>query len=426
MTCDIFICCCREDGRELARPLKSELVRRGYRVFLDFDEVKESVSDRRIIEAIDAAPIFMVILSPHALDRCVNVDDWVRREIEYALAHERHFIPVDPDRSFAGFPPDFPDSLKEGLGQHRLSPVIFGPSLTASVDEMVRERIEPLLLRSGRAVAPARSGTLSRIETEMLAAQAQAVFDRGDWYEATVLWRKAAEQGHGGAQYCLGRCCYYGWGVAQDYAEAVRWWREAAELGYSDAQSDLGMCCDNGRGMAQNSVEAVEWYRRAAEQGNRFAQCNLGGCYSQGRGVAQDWAEAVRWWREAAEQGYDVAQNNLGECYYYGWGVAQDYAEAVEWYRRAAGQGNCDAQSSLGFCYYNGCGVAQDYAEAVEWYRRAAEQGDSDAQNDLGECYYYGRGVAQDRAEAVEWYRRAADNGHESAQARLDEMEKMP
>ena len=36
------------------------------------------------MEAIDAAPIFMVILSPHALDRCANADDWVRREIEYA------------------------------------------------------------------------------------------------------------------------------------------------------------------------------------------------------------------------------------------------------------------------------------------------------------------------------------------------------
>ena len=92
MAYDIFISYRRDGGKELARPLKSELELRGYRVFLDFDELKDGVFDRRIMEAIDAAPIFMVILSPHALDRCANADDWVRREIEYALEHDRHFI----------------------------------------------------------------------------------------------------------------------------------------------------------------------------------------------------------------------------------------------------------------------------------------------------------------------------------------------
>lgn len=81
MPYDIFISYRREGGRELARSLKSELERRGYRVFLDFDELNDGIFDRRIMEAIDAAPIFMVLLSPHALDRCVNADDWVRREI---------------------------------------------------------------------------------------------------------------------------------------------------------------------------------------------------------------------------------------------------------------------------------------------------------------------------------------------------------
>ena len=115
MPYDIFISYRREGGRELARSLKSELERRGYRVFLDFDELNDGIFDRRIMEAIDAAPIFMVLLSPHALDRCVNADDWVRREIEYALSHDRHVVPIDPDRSFSGFPPGISEVLKKAL-----------------------------------------------------------------------------------------------------------------------------------------------------------------------------------------------------------------------------------------------------------------------------------------------------------------------
>ena len=159
MAYDIFISYRRDGGKELARPLKSELELRGYRVFLDFDELKDGVFDRRIMEAIDAAPIFMVILSPHALDRCVNADDWVRREIEYALEHHRHFIPIDPDRSFEGFPPDIPDTLKAGLGQHQFSQVMFEQLFKVSVDKMVRERIEPLLQQVGRAAAQEQART---------------------------------------------------------------------------------------------------------------------------------------------------------------------------------------------------------------------------------------------------------------------------
>lgn len=153
MAYDIFISYRREGGRELARSLKSELERRGYRVFLDFDELNDGIFDRRIMEAIDASPIFMVLLSPHALDRCVNADDWVRCEIEYALSHDRHVVPIDPDRSFSGFPPGISEVLKKGLGLHQFSEVMFGQLFKESIDKMVRNRIEPLLQRVGRAAS---------------------------------------------------------------------------------------------------------------------------------------------------------------------------------------------------------------------------------------------------------------------------------
>lgn len=432
MAYDIFISYRRDGGKELARPLKSELELRGYRVFLDFDELKDGVFDRRIMDAIDAAPIFMVILSPHALDRCVNADDWVRREIEYALAHDRHFIPVDPDRSFAGFPPDIPDTLKAGLGQHQFSQVMFEQLFKVSVDKMVRERIEPLLQRVGRAAAQEPGGALFHVETDLPcrilkfgkelctvrpdsdtairlrkgrhkleAVSLDCPDDRLQWVQtvednemedlltvellpvqqrrleevrrAEAAVRAEAEQW---LQYGDREC------AAGNYAEAVKWYRKAAEQGNADAQNSLGVCYYNGNGVVQDYSEAVKWFRKAAEQGNAAAQSKLGACYQLGKGVKRNYAEGVKWYRTAAEQGYAAAQYCLGACYHRG---KRDYAEAVKWYRKAAEQGHAVAQFNMGYSYYNGKGVVRSYSEAVKWYRKAAEQGNENAKKKLAE-----------------------------------------
>ncbi|MBQ0082638.1 MAG: toll/interleukin-1 receptor domain-containing protein, partial [bacterium] len=81
---DIFISYRREGGKEYARNLTSELVSRGFHPFLDFDELVDGKFDKRITDAIESAPVFMFILSPGSLDRCVNEEDWVRKEILHA------------------------------------------------------------------------------------------------------------------------------------------------------------------------------------------------------------------------------------------------------------------------------------------------------------------------------------------------------
>ena len=142
---DIFICYRREGGKEIARSLKSELDRRGYEVFLDFDKLKDGVFNQKIMDAIEDAPIFLVVLSPHSLDRCVNEGDWVRAEIEYAIKKNRHFIPVNPDGTFTGFPNKIPDFIRDGLGQHQFSDIMLGQLFNASIEQMINERIKPIL-----------------------------------------------------------------------------------------------------------------------------------------------------------------------------------------------------------------------------------------------------------------------------------------
>ena len=260
---------------------------------------------------------------------------------------------------------------------------------------------------------------------------AQEMYDKGENYyygrngvgkdftEAAKWYRKSAEKGHVGAQYCVGYAYEAGEGVVQDYVEAYKWFVKAAEKGHAKAQRRLGALYYNGDGVEQDYCMALQWFRKAAEQGDAFAQANLGVMYCNGQGVEQDDEEAVVWFRKSAEQGDDDAQSGLGFMYDTGRGVAQDYGEAVKWYRKAADQGHATAQCNLGFMYDAGRGVAQDYGEAVKWYRKAAEQGDAIAQYNLGVMYDNGQGVEQDYGEAVKWYRKAAKLGNSDAQRNM-------
>ena len=151
---DIFISYRREGGKNYARILKPELEKRGFqdRVFLDFDELKDGKFDKRIMDAIDSAPIFIIILSDGCLDRCVNEDDWVRQEILHALEANKHIIPVVCDKSFRDFPVDIPEVIKKGLGQHQFTQIDTDTLLRASVNELVEFRITPVISKLAKDV----------------------------------------------------------------------------------------------------------------------------------------------------------------------------------------------------------------------------------------------------------------------------------
>ena len=88
--------------------------------------------------------------------------------------------------------------------------------------------------------------------------------------------RALAEAGDIEAQYNLGVYAA-GRGVSQDAAEAVTWFRRAAEQGHAGAQFTLGVMYAAGEGVPEDDVEAVAWFRRAAEQGSRPARSSTSG-----------------------------------------------------------------------------------------------------------------------------------------------------
>ena len=245
-----------------------------------------------------------------------------------------------------------------------------------------------------------------------------------DYKEAVMWYKKAAEQGNARAQYNLGLCYYYGNGVDQDYKEALTWYKKAADQGYANAQAKFGNSYYYGEGVDQDYKEAVMWYKKAADQGHTGAQADLGSCYRWGHGVYPSSTEALRWFKLAAEAGDSSAQYELGDMYRIGWwGTPKNIEEAVRLYKLSAVQGDPRAQYELGCLYEFGDGVEENEEEAVRLYKLSAEAGYDDAQYSLGLCYKDGIGIEKNIELAIKWFKKAADQDNEDAQEELEKLE---
>src|SRR5688500_6610650 len=77
-----------------ALSIYQHLTQQGYDVFFDFTGIASGDFERTILENIKARAHFLVLLSPSALERCVEPNDWLRREVETALSTQRNIVPL--------------------------------------------------------------------------------------------------------------------------------------------------------------------------------------------------------------------------------------------------------------------------------------------------------------------------------------------
>ncbi len=77
-----------------ALAIYQNLTTHGYDVFFDYDSIASGDFEQVILGNIKARAHFLVVLTPSALERCVNSDDWLRREIETALDEKRNIVPI--------------------------------------------------------------------------------------------------------------------------------------------------------------------------------------------------------------------------------------------------------------------------------------------------------------------------------------------
>jgi len=75
-----------------------------------------------------------------------------------------------------------------------------------------------------------------------------------------------AQAGDARRQYEMGKMCYYGDGMPQDYEAAVEWWQKAAEQGNYEAQLALVSAYRTGTGVEKNQRLANYWLEHAGRQ----------------------------------------------------------------------------------------------------------------------------------------------------------------
>jgi hypothetical protein len=112
MAYDVFISYRRKGaGAGVAGELQAKLEQRGYKVFLDVDNIGSGAFPAQIENAIKECRDFLLILSPGMLDRCSDENDWVRREILLAEQYDKNIIGV----SLPGFVMPEPELLPAPL-----------------------------------------------------------------------------------------------------------------------------------------------------------------------------------------------------------------------------------------------------------------------------------------------------------------------
>lgn len=84
----------RRTNQFTALAIFKDLTARGYDVFFDYNSINSGDFEQIILREIEARGHFIIILTPSALERCNDPNDWVRREIEHALLHKRNIIPL--------------------------------------------------------------------------------------------------------------------------------------------------------------------------------------------------------------------------------------------------------------------------------------------------------------------------------------------
>lgn len=106
----------------------------------------------------------------------------------------------------------------------------------------------------------------------------------------------------------LADCYRYGWGVEQDQKKALYLYREAAKQGSGEAQFCVAVKYFGAKpGDEASRKRGFRWCKRSAESGFVYGKAALGICYLNGIGTDQKTGLAAKWLKEAADGGNDLS-----------------------------------------------------------------------------------------------------------------------
>lgn len=413
---DIFISYRRENGSQMARLLCSNLEERGYKCFLDVEELKAGHFDEALLRNIESSESFILVLSPGCLDRCRNKGDWLRREIAHAIGLKKRIVPV----MLPGFqfppPENLPEELRD-LDRHNAVPYS---------NDFFKAMMEKLcsLLGKPKTKTPQKSWGLIGLLVGMVAILAGVVAYLL-LFRTTTTEKKAASMHQATPTPVSSLIIPTVTPEIQPTAlpavaalpAKVKPQKPKPTPTPKITSTDIALWLAKGeKAYREGDVpQALMWLKKAGDQGDPTAENLLGTIYQNGHGETLDYPQAEEWFRKAAEQGNVSAEYNLGymkDCLN---DFPHNYTEALMWYQKAAAQGSPDAEAAIGRLYCLGFGVPQDYKKSLMWHQKAAAQGNGFADISIGYLYLQSQIGKNDYQDALKWFQKGVKDGYPNA-----------
>lgn len=390
---DIFISYRREDGYSMADSIYQRLNNAGYSVFLDLERLGSGKFNVKLLSVIEQCQDFILILSPKALDRCVNDDDWVRREVEHAMKCQKNIVPI----ILAGFEWPLQEELSESITE-----LPYYNGISVSDVNVFNENIERLKKRFLKS-KPKPKFDIFRWLSVLLVVLVGLYLGQDELKNLYInlsdkYGKPYFELPEGEPEYPNVGDCYQ-----KDFTDSLLYIEykkvsdkviskdslgivfATAQAGEEESQFQIGsICYDIGkiketkqeRDYGAYQKDALYWFTKSAKQDYWNAANALGRCYYNGIGVSRDARNALLWFLKSGNGGCAEGNNNVGKCCYEGFGTnVPSYEKAVEYYKKAAGDGCFFAQYNLGVHYLEGLGVEKDSIEAEKWFSKAVQKG---------------------------------------------------
>lgn len=122
-------------------------------------------------------------------------------------------------------------------------------------------------------------------DSQQLLEHANALLREQNFEEAIPILKQAAENQSAEAQYNLGVCYQFGYGLEKDDSLATHWYLKAALNGWTDAEYKMSYAYIRGKGVEQDSVKAFEFTQKCAAKNDVDCLFNLTNCYLDGIGT---------------------------------------------------------------------------------------------------------------------------------------------
>lgn len=346
----------------------------GYDVFFDYEGIAGGDFESVIMGNIRARAHFLVLLTPSALERCGEPGDWLRREIEEALAIKRNIVPLMLE-GFDFGTPAIANQLTGKLAALKKYNALDVPAsyFLAAMDRL-RERFLSVPLEG--VLHPASPVVRQATESQQAAADtappvsgeeltAQQWFERGfDTTDLDEQIRFNSQALHLKPDF---DAAFYNRGLARqakgDLEGALRDYNEAIRLTSDDADAFIA------RGNARKAKGELDGALQDYDEAIRLKPNSALAFYNRGitrkakgelDGALQDYDEAIRLRPDFAEAFH--ARGNARNAKDLD-GAIEDYNEAIrlkpDYANALINRGN--ARKNKG----NLDGALQDYTEAI-------------------------------------------------------------